>query len=978
MTIHPFPIRRDRPAFGLPALGVLLCFARALLNRLFLATALLLYAGATSALPISLVGSNVATGSTNSLIISAPTGMVVGDVMLVQIAQRQAKASISAGLAGWTIVERNSNAGTLAVEVWRKTAAATDLGASYNWPFAVAARTGMGIMAFREVDPVNSVDASAVSANPASPVYSAPSVVTTTVDAMVVTLFSIARSNALPDAPTGFTRAYFELGAAGPNGVTIAGFYALDSAPGPTGTATDPGNSSVVNTGVTVALRPRGPAYFSVVPASATASTCGTTTTTVTARASDNSVFTSFTGTLALSTSTGRGTWSLNAGSGAFTPGAADLGAASYTFTSADAGVARFNFANTHAQTLTQTATWSVATGTSTPVTFSLNSITITPSDPLGLQAVAGRPHAFTASFNRQDPATGICGVASGYAGAKPLDAWHSTTGSHPAGAVAPSYSNASNCSSPVALPSAAPAISAASSNVTTNFVAGVATFYLCTSDVGQYTLSLRDDTLSYADTAIAGSSGSITARPFGLWIDQVQSGATSNPGGTSAAGTRFVPAQSAFSARVSAKLWAAGQDTLVAGTPDATANLSGNASTPRFSATTTLTPSAHTPAAGVLGALSNGTLASGTFASGVSTPVNLSYSEAGSTRLTATSASYLGSGFNIPGIATGDLGRFHAASISQASATLGNACSAGGFSSMGQDFSVSTQLRALGSAGGVLTNYDASRGYAFLLAPTWRAVNSTDGVDLGSRLTTGASPAWTLGQWTFNNPTVRFARAAAGPDGPFDSLQLGLSGVDADLAAISSMDLSFTAAGTCTGAACNAKSVSAPTRARYGRLELQSAAGSILPTLRMQAQTMYWNSTGGAALGWTLNTLDSCSLIPYASMSVGAYAGSLASATLPSGTLAFTAGRATVVATRPGNSNVSGSAVVGVNLGSAASSPGGCSAGLPSVPGANLTHLQSSHCSAAGSFSANPAGKLVWGSSQGKSNSTIFQREVY
>lgn len=715
---------------------------------------------------------------------------------------------------------------------------------------------------------------------------------------------------------------------------------------------------------------------FSVTPSTTTASTCTPMTYNVRALNSAGTVITAYVGAVALATSTSHGSWSLSSGAGAFAAGTADSGAASYTFAAGDAGVATFGFSNTHAESMTATVMATGAASTSVAVTFADNALVVAPSDALGYEVVAGRPHAFSLGFYRKDATTGLCGLVAAYTGARRIDAWYAPTGSHPSVATAPGISTASTCSSPVSLPAVAPAVAPSTSNLTLNFVGGAATMYLCTSDVGQYALNVRDDTLAYASSVITGTTSNATARPFGLWIDNVVSGAIPNSGGTATTGAKFIPAQTTFSARVTAKLWASGQDTVLAGKPDAGANLSGNANAQRFAALSELTALGQTPAGGARGALSGNAIASGSFTNGVST-ANLQYSEAGSIQLLAGSTNYLGTGFAVPGVAIGPVGRFYASGLSLVSGSVTSACAAGGFTYMDQAFALNAQLRAIGALGGVLTNYDTGLGYAFVLTPSWRAVDSANGVDLGTRLATGTAPTWISGQWTYANSGVKFTRAAAGPDGQYDSLQLALSGADADGAEINSKDVNYSVSGACSGAACNAKAIGSLAKMRYGRLQADNVFGAVLTTLNVPLRTMYWAKNGsGSPLGWAVNTLDSCTTVPYADMSLGNYAGSLSSATLPSGSVAFTAGQAVVTVSRTGGAVVSGSVTMGINLGASAASPGGCAAGLPSVPGANLPHLQSNYC--ASSYVNNPAAKIIWGAPGSRSGSTIFMREQY
>jgi hypothetical protein len=721
---------------------------------------------------------------------------------------------------------------------------------------------------------------------------------------------------------------------------------------------------------------------FGLSMSTASASTCATAASaspaapilTLTAKNTGGTVYTTFNSTVTLTTSTGHGTWSLSSGAGSFVSGAADSGIATYTFALSDSGVAKFKLVDEHAESMTITANTTGATG-STTESFLDNVFLISPSDVLGYEVVAGRPHAFTASFYKKDATNGVCSVAAGYTGTKSLKAWYSSTGSHPAGAAAPSIASTSTCASAAALGGSSPA--SANFNTAT-FSAGVANVFLCTSDVGQYALNLADSSLGFAGTVVSGASSTATARPFALRTDLASSGALSNPAGTASTGSKFVPAQTLFSARVSAVTWSSGQDSVSPGIPDASADLSGNAVTPSFASASTLAASGQTPSSGALGTLSGGALGAASFASGTSNPATLGYSEAGSMRLSASSTNYLGSGYGVPGALSSPVGRFYASSLNLVSSNVASACSAGGFSYMGQSFLAAAQLKAVGAAGGTLANYDSALGYAFTLSPSWRAVDLANGADLASRLSTGSAPSWSAGLWTYSYGAASFSRLATGPDGQYDSLQMGLSGADADGAPIGSMDMSYTSSGICSGAGCNAKKIGSSTRQRFGRLELQSAYGSVITSLRVPVVAMYWlKSATGAPLGWAVNTLDSCTSIPYADISVGAFTGSVSGVTLPSGNLAMSSGKGTIVATRSGAANVSGSALIGINLGSASAAPAGCSTGLGAVPGANLTPLQSNFCSAS-TYSNNPSSKLIWGAPQGKSGSIVFSRETY
>ena len=729
---------------------------------------------------------------------------------------------------------------------------------------------------------------------------------------------------------------------------------------------------------------------FNYQPASSTGSTCAPMLYTVTAQDSSGATLASYKGTMELSVLTS-GSFSLASGKGVFTPRNDVTGdPATYVFDPADKGVAKFNYSTSLAERAGVSFTDSIfeIPSAGPVVSFADNVFVIASGDPAGLDVVAGRPHAMSATLYAKD-ASGTCGVATSYSGTA-QDMWHSPTALNPSGAAAPSISTSPTCSGSAALPSSAPAISKTSNNASLPFSRGIANFYLCAADVGQYSLSIPDDTGIFASnpliSSISGSSAPITARPFGLWIDAVSSRAVpakANPAGTASSGSGFIAAGSPFTARVSARKWASGQDSLKGGTPDPGANLSGNAILTAFSAPTSISIASFTPAAGISGSLSGGSIAAAAYVGGAAR-ASLSYSEAGSAALSATAPSYLGSAFGVPGPASGAVGRFFPAAISLVGSSLTHACSRG-YSYMGQDFGLSATLSAYGAGGNQLLNYDQAAGYQYLLSPQWRAVDSANGVNLASRaILPSGSAAWRKGSWDYSTSSAVFTRSPSGPDGAYDSLIFGLAGSDSDGVGISGLDASSSIAGAPCGSSCDMKAVGVPTRARYGRLDAINAFGAVLPTLKVPLRAMYWARGASGSQGWAPNTLDSCTFIPYAAVAVGGYSGAVSSASTPAAPAAvvLAGGKGEIPVTRSGGAAVSGSVLLGINLGLGPSLSGGGCYGSPSVfprfaAGALAPHLKSNFCAAPG-YLGNPSAKIIWGAPAGKSGSVVFVRESY
>lgn len=717
------------------------------------------------------------------------------------------------------------------------------------------------------------------------------------------------------------------------------------------------------------------------VSGSASASTCAPTPLTVSAFDQAGVAFAAV-GQINMSASLAHGTWSdPGPGASGFVAGASDSGLASFVFNATHSGVKTLNFANTHADNPIRVFATDASTSIQgyTDVAFSDNAMVITSVDSLGSVAIAGRAHQMRAEMWTKAPSAAMCAINTSYTGSKPLDAWLTLSGAHPAPALLPavaaSASAAKACLSPsAALGASAPALSALSNTLSLSFSAGAASFWVCPADVGQYSVNLRDDTRAFAaGYDISGIGPLLTARPYALAIRSIASGATANPGGTASAGSGFVSAQTGFTGALAAVQWASGQDGATEGSPSDSASLAGNPLTPAYAGAATLNIASFTPSGGVAGTLSGASVASASF-SGGSAALALSYSEAGSLRIRPSAAAYLGVA-SVPGQLSAEIGRFFPASFGPSAMSSANACATGSFTYMGQPaLSLSGQLTARGASSGALTNYDASRGYLFTAPVSVVAVNALDGVARGSRLALGASaPAWSAGVWTLSAPAASFAKASP-RDGPFESLQFGLSALDPDGARISAMDMAQSVAGACSGAGCNAKALGAPLRVRHGKLLMQSAYGAAsASSLRLPLAAYYWASPGvvPGARDWVLNTSDSCTSIPQSAVSFGALQGiSSASA---GGSAALSAGVGALLVNRL-PAGASGKADVAINLG-ATTAPASCVSGMSASVGSNRSWLRESQCAPS---DQDPGARATWSGANPKSDRIIFSREMY
>ncbi len=730
------------------------------------------------------------------------------------------------------------------------------------------------------------------------------------------------------------------------------------------------------------------------VTSGAGASTCVAQPVTIRARDSLGNTLVTYNGTVNLTTSTGTGGWSASGSSGPVTEnGNANDGIASYTFRAADNGQATLLLGNQAASNLTVAVADSVntsATGVSGVIAFRDNAFVVE-EDPSSLVAgagvaVAGRPHDMRVTLWRRDitqtPAN--CAVADGYAGLRSLKAWLSLDGAHPAGATAPGI----DATAPGVDLAAVPAALHGANNLQLNFVAGVATFNLTSADVGKYVLNLRDDSRNFANAVdITGSSTTLTVRPFAIAVTAVSKGATTNPGGSATAGGGFVAAGDTFSATVGAYLWNAADDANNDGVPDATTtNVVNNGLVPRFAWPVTLTPGSaaspfFSPSGGVLGALTGTTTVPQiAFSAGAATVTDLRYSEAGSMALSAALTGYLGTaGVDLAGVAVDTagqpvrVGRFYPERFTLlAGAAVTPFCGgATGFTYMDQPalgLSFTVEAR---NAQDVRTQNYRSAGYA-VGSVSVVAENADAGVNLGGRLSGVPVGTWIAGSYAINAPATIFTRLAA-PDGPFDSLVLGVVATDADGARLVSRDMNAATAGAC-GGGCDARALNSgsPVRARFGRLQVGNALGSPLLPLPVPLTLEYWNGSG-----FVRNALDSCTTLLNTRFTFAGYSAPLAACNTsgtPAGAITFSGGAAATFRLSP--PGVRGSVDLTANLGSVASGQS-CSGGSAvAATAANQPWLQGNWGGAV-NWNQNPTGRAAFGQYT-NAQELIYRREQY
>ncbi|MES2537758.1 MAG: DUF6701 domain-containing protein [Pseudomonadota bacterium] len=760
------------------------------------------------------------------------------------------------------------------------------------------------------------------------------------------------------------------------------------------------------------------PAGYRIQVDNLTPSTCGTPggspsspIVTVTALDTNNNTVTTYDKTINLSATLSGGgassaTWrKVGAGS--------DLAGNQYTFVPADNGVAQFYLTDASPQSVVINITengGSLATTLATPVVYSGGSFNVTNIDTLAADAgggvVAGRAHLMRVTR------TNGCSTDLTYNGSKLLDGWYTPVPvDHPTGANAPQIcapNGGSTCLPATGacqtLSIAAPVVSAGVNNLPAlSFSSGIADFCLATSDVGKYSLSLRDDSA----TPVTGSSGSLTVRPFAVVVSGVKSASDVNNPATEGntnpaapynvsnpeAAPLFVNAGANFKTTVGGYLWNSAGDGNGDGVPDAGVNFSQATAmgiSPGYADTVTLSAAApFVPSGGFIGAMNGAVAVSG----GSTQSLSMSYSEVGSFSLQAAPAtSYLSSAgvdlsvriaiFANPASTAQSrwVGRFRpdhfTVSATNISTRADVTCTPPStFTYMDEPMNAGFTLTAQDLANNTTRNYTGL--FAKLpLTPasafSFAAIDSALPTPLTARLdTTGATTgSWVNGVATITAPVL--LRRAATPDGPYENFKIGIKPLDADGVTLVTGTLNLDAD---NNAVFDTSQVGTATRVRFGRLRLSSAHGSELLKLPVPLEAQYWNGSSG----FVTNTDDSCTPIAGSNVTMSDYkvnlAGTPVCETSVPASVVLGGGKAVMIMTRPGAGN-NGSVGLTLNLGATASGNTCAAPATTQAPAtsANKAYLQGKWSGA--TYDVNPSSRATFGIYKG--GPIIYFREVH
>ena len=731
-----------------------------------------------------------------------------------------------------------------------------------------------------------------------------------------------------------------------------------------------------------------GPPDHFAVGNAGTAVNCQPSPVTLTAHSATHAPV-ALTGTIAVSTSTGHGDWSLTAGGGTFTAGASNSGAATYTYVTADNGAVTLSLRDTYAETVTINVADGAVTQSSgaaiaaeqLPLTFAASGFRITNGAnavaAIGTQ-IAGKASTQSLALQaiRTDTSTGACTAV--FASGVTVNVGLAYQCNNPTTCVAGQSLGITNNGATTNIASNPNGGVSAYTPVALKFSTanGEAPFSLDYSDAGQITLDARY-VIPLGSGTPSGSTmlgaSQFVVQPYDFALSAIKCTAYgagtcasslaspgNNPGATSAAGAAFIQAGKAFSATVTA------QNYIGAATPNF-----GRETAPQG---VTLTANLVAPAGGNAAALNNAS-AFGSFAGGSATGTSFNWPEVGVITLTPGVPNYLGSGA-VAGTASGDVGRFIPNNFAVALDTpvFGTACSSGGFSYLGQPLTYTVAPVATltaRSAGGTTTrNYTGAflkLTNATLNGRVYTPTPASPALDASGLPSTSVDPAIAdlgTGQATLTfsaGSGLLFNRAAA--VAPFSAnIALSINVIDADAVA---------APNPVTFGAGTGMSFSTGATQFYGRLALRGAVGSELLDLPVPLTTQYYLNT---TQGFATNTLDNCTAAPaiaFSSYQLNLSAGK--TCVRDSGSPGLSGSGCAVAA--PASIAYKAAAAAG-NFNLVLAAPGAGANGALTVTAVAPAWLQYLWNTSAG-VNSSPSGMATFGVFPGET-SRIYQREVY
>ena len=341
-----------------------------------------------------------------------------------------------------------------------------------------------------------------------------------------------------------------------------------------------------------------------------------------------------------------------------------------------------------------------------------------------------------------------------------------------------------------------------------------------------------------------------------------------------------------------------------------------------------------------------SGTL--GSFSSGAATATNLSWTEVGTGDLTASLSNYLGSGLSASG-STGSGGAVHVIPYHFKVVVTSQGCGSFTYAG-GQTFS--TTVTAQNAANANTVNYDGSFG-----SPVSKAVTLADASALGGTISTGPHIAASVFRLGIGTGTASYGFASK----QTAEKTLLLSASDTDGA-------------TSVGTAQTGNS----TTLRSGRLRVANGFGSEKSALQLAVLAEYWSGNA-----WVLNSADSCTVVPAASVALSNYRDKTGAAvtaatqwTTTASAITLASGQGTLTLSAP-SSGRTGTVDLALNLGSTAADQS-CLATHPASTAGNLAWLRSRFGNCAATFDRDPSAQATFGVYSPETKKTVHVREIF
>ena len=576
---------------------------------------------------------------------------------------------------------------------------------------------------------------------------------------------------------------------------------------------------------------------------------------TITVRVEDdlNNPMTSYAETVTLDTQSGRGTWTLVAGSGGFNDATADDGLATYQWASGESE-ATFSLSYTQGVVPIDIDVYQSDDltlrddDTEGALTFSANGFTLTAAPltnpppvtvvPFDTAQTAAVPFdVYIAAYGQtaNDP---VCGIIESYTGDQNLKFW-STYIDPVAGSLSVEVDG-----------SAISGTEAGAANQIVTFSNGQALVSAKYKDAGSMQILVKDDTTVNAElpAGIRGATSAFVSRPADFVLSNIRNGAGTiiNPQAVDAVGPIFIAAGTDFQTTVTAL--------------DAEGDPTPNYGQEIVPESVRLDVELVAPLGGAspgIGAVTG----FGAFAAGTATGFDFNWSEVGIMQLRPGigDADYLGAG-DVSGSLSENIGRFVPNQFALALNTpvLETQCNLGSFTYTGESFNylIAPQITATAQAAGGTTtlNYTGN----FFKMTTASLANRIYASSTGVLDTSGIPAAAVDPVVTETGPGIATLDFSGGAglsysrsvmEAPFDAdISLSIDVLDADGITALGNPAIFGGAG---GIA-----FSAGPEIRYGRIRFINGVGSELVDLPVPLLAEHY---AGAGIGFVTNTADSC-----------------------------------------------------------------------------------------------------------------------